>query len=63
MFEATVAMAMLLREFNFRFAGQPEDTGMATGATIHTANGLNMSVTRRVASGGVGFTTLHALVR
>lgn len=28
--------------------------GMATGATIHTANGLSMRVTRRTPSGGSG---------
>ncbi|GIL44064.1 hypothetical protein Vafri_1625 [Volvox africanus] len=48
MFEATVAMAMLVRRFNFRLAVPPEKVGMATGATIHTANGLLMKVTRRI---------------
>ncbi|MEW5302811.1 MAG: hypothetical protein WDW36_005557 [Sanguina aurantia] len=47
LFEATVAMAMLLRKFTFRLAGSPEEVGMATGATIHTANGLKMVVQRR----------------
>ncbi|GLC58319.1 hypothetical protein PLESTB_001346100 [Pleodorina starrii] len=47
LFEATVAMAMLLRRFEFRIEGPPEKVGMATGATIHTANGLHMRVSRR----------------
>lgn len=45
--EASVAFAMLLRQFTFRLDGTPEDVGMATGATIHTANGLVMRVTAR----------------
>ncbi len=45
--EASVAFAMLLRRFTFRLAGTPESVGMATGATIHTANGLQMRVTAR----------------
>ncbi|KAK9846940.1 hypothetical protein WJX84_011063 [Apatococcus fuscideae] len=45
--EATVALAMLLRRFHFSLAGRPEDVGMATGATIHTANGLKMRIRRR----------------
>ncbi|GFR39889.1 hypothetical protein Agub_g393 [Astrephomene gubernaculifera] len=47
LFESTVALATLLRRFNFRLAGSAEEVGMATGATIHTANGLMMRVTRR----------------
>jgi cytochrome P450 len=47
LFEATVAFAMLLRRFTFRLAATPEEIGMATGATIHTANGMMMRVTRR----------------
>lgn len=46
-FEATVALAVLLRRFTFRLAVPPERVGMATGATIHTANGLPVRVTRR----------------
>ncbi|KAG2495589.1 hypothetical protein HYH03_006189 [Edaphochlamys debaryana] len=52
MFEATVAAAMLLRRFSFKLAVPVEKVGMATGATIHTANGLPMTVTRRVPPGG-----------
>lgn len=47
MTEAVVAMAMLLRRFEFAFSGSPQDVGMASGATIHTANGLKCKVTRR----------------
>lgn len=47
LFEATVAFAMLLRRFNFRLAVPVEQVGMATGATIHTANGMMMRVTPR----------------
>jgi cytochrome P450 len=41
--EATVALAMFLRRFEFAFAAPtevPAKVGMATGATIHTKNGL-----------------------
>lgn len=47
MMEATVALSMLLRRFKFEIAGKPEDVGMATGATIHTANGLKCIVSPR----------------
>jgi len=46
MMEATVTMAMILKEYDFEFAGKPEDVGMQTGATIHTMNGLNMYAMR-----------------
>ncbi|EIE26006.1 cytochrome P450 [Coccomyxa subellipsoidea C-169] len=45
--EATVALTMLLRRFTFDFVEGPESVGMATGATIHTANGLQVRVQRR----------------
>lgn len=45
--EATVALGMLLRRFTFELATTPEQVGMATGATIHTANGLKCSVQPR----------------
>lgn len=35
------------RRFTFDFATNPESVGMATGATIHTANGLKVVVGRR----------------
>jgi cytochrome P450 family 97 subfamily B polypeptide 3 len=47
--EATVALAMVMRRFAFRLEGGPEAVGMATGATIHTANGLKCRVSRREA--------------
>jgi cytochrome P450 len=47
LFEATVAFAMLLRRFTFRLAVPKEQVGMATGATIHTANGMMMRVATR----------------
>ncbi|PRW39133.1 cytochrome P450 chloroplastic isoform C [Chlorella sorokiniana] len=37
--EAAVALVMVLRRFRFRLQ-DPNSVGMATGATIHTANGL-----------------------
>lgn len=43
--EAVVAMAMMLRRFKFELA--MEKVGMATGATIHTADGLKCKITRR----------------
>ena len=45
--ESTVVLARLLQRFDFQLAGAAEDVGMQTGATIHTANGLRMTVTRR----------------
>ncbi|GFH27484.1 chloroplast CYP97B, partial [Haematococcus lacustris] len=53
LFEATVALALLLRDFTFHLAVSPEQVGMATGATIHTANGLPMKITiRRAVNSG-----------
>ncbi|KAA8490514.1 Cytochrome P450 97B3, chloroplastic [Porphyridium purpureum] len=45
MLEATVCLAMTLREFDFEHVY--DEVGMTTGATIHTQNGLMMRVTRR----------------
>lgn len=47
MLEAAVALAMLLRRFDFELAGRPEDVGMTTGATIHTENGMFCHVRHR----------------
>lgn len=44
--EAAVTMSLLLKKFDFKLCGRPEDVGMQTGATIHTMNGLNMRVNR-----------------
>ncbi|CAK7340097.1 unnamed protein product [Dovyalis caffra] len=46
-FEAVVAVAMLVRRFNFQVALGAPPVGMTTGATIHTTEGLKMTVTRR----------------
>jgi cytochrome P450 len=51
-FEAVIALAMLLRRFDFELAVKPEEVGMATGATIHTRDGLKMRVSRRNGRGG-----------
>jgi len=45
--EATVALVMLLSRFSFDLATSPGEVGMATGATIHTANGLKCRVRKR----------------
>nr|QNS29944.1 cytochrome P450 [Nothapodytes nimmoniana] len=46
-FENIVAVAMLVRRFNFQMAIGAPPVGMTTGATIHTTEGLKMTVTRR----------------
>lgn len=51
MMESTVTLAVVLQNFDFTLTGKPEDVGMRTGATIHTANGLNMKVSRRMKKG------------
>jgi cytochrome P450 len=52
MLEATVGLAMLVRRYEFEFAAPtatPDKVGTATGATIHTKNGMWMKVRRRTA--------------
>ena len=49
--EAVVSMAVVLRRYTFT-AVPGHDVGMTTGATIHTQNGLYMTVKER-SSGGV----------
>ncbi|KAL4854527.1 Carotene epsilon-monooxygenase [Chlorella vulgaris] len=44
--EAVVALAVMLKEYDFK-PKPGHDPGMTTGATIHTKNGLYMTVTRR----------------
>ena len=53
--EAVCALAVVLRQYDFRLVPNQE-VGMTTGATIHTTNGLYMFVSRRAGSGwgGVG---------
>ncbi|CAA7403309.1 unnamed protein product [Spirodela intermedia] len=46
-FEAIVAVAMLVRQFDFHMAPGAPPVEMTTGATIHTTEGLKMTVTRR----------------
>ncbi|KAG9135975.1 hypothetical protein Leryth_023741 [Lithospermum erythrorhizon] len=46
-FENVVAVAMLVRRFNFQMALGAPSVEMTTGATIHTTGGLVMSVTCR----------------
>lgn len=45
--EAVAALSVLLRRFEFALPDGPGAVGMATGATIHTAHGMSMTVTRR----------------
>ncbi|KAL9426916.1 hypothetical protein AB3S75_033655 [Citrus x aurantiifolia] len=47
-FENIVAVAMLVRRFNFQMPLGAPQVEMTTGATIHTTNGLRMTVTRRI---------------
>ncbi|KAI8556097.1 hypothetical protein RHMOL_Rhmol05G0225500 [Rhododendron molle] len=47
-FENVVAVAMLVQRFNFEMALGAPRVEMTTGATIHTTEGLNMRVTRRI---------------
>eukprot|EP00522_Entomoneis_paludosa_P001963 CAMPEP_0172472740 /NCGR_PEP_ID=MMETSP1065-20121228/68496_1 /TAXON_ID=265537 /ORGANISM="Amphiprora paludosa, Strain CCMP125" /LENGTH=751 /DNA_ID=CAMNT_0013230899 /DNA_START=186 /DNA_END=2441 /DNA_ORIENTATION=+ len=44
MMEAVVTMSMVMKNLDFDFAIPPEEVGMKTGATIHTMNGLMMTV-------------------
>ena len=44
--EAVIALAVVLKRFDFRMVPD-QDIGMTTGATIHTQNGLFMTVKER----------------
>ncbi|KAL3833960.1 hypothetical protein ACJIZ3_008696 [Penstemon smallii] len=46
-FENIVAVSMLVRRFDFQLALGAPPVKMTTGATIHTTEGLKMTVTRR----------------
>jgi len=48
MMESCVTLAILLRRYDFQFVDSPEHVGIKTGATIHTANGMNMYVKNMV---------------
>ncbi|KAF5831105.1 cytochrome P450 [Dunaliella salina] len=47
LFESIVALAMLFRRYEFSLAPDAPPVGMTTGATIHTTEGLYMSITPR----------------
>ncbi|XP_059628687.1 protein LUTEIN DEFICIENT 5, chloroplastic isoform X2 [Cornus florida] len=47
-FETVVAVAMLVRRFDFQVALGAPPVEMTTGATIHTTKGLTMTFTRRM---------------
>ncbi len=47
MMESLVTLVMLLRSYDFEMAIHPNEIGMKTGATIHTAKGLPVRVKRR----------------
>ncbi|KAH9326200.1 hypothetical protein KI387_006378, partial [Taxus chinensis] len=47
-FEIVTATAMLIRRFNFELSVGAPPVGMTTGATIHTTEGLKMTVTHRI---------------
>mmetsp|Transcript_147 Transcript_147/g.368 ORF Transcript_147/g.368 Transcript_147/m.368 type:complete len:756 (-) Transcript_147:467-2734(-) len=57
MLEATVALSMVVRRFDFDFTDptpRPQDVGTNTGATIHTRNGLWCKVSPREFPPGTG---------
>ena len=54
LFESIVAVAMLVRRFDFAMAPGAPAVGMTTGATIHTTEGLWMNVTPVEQGGGGG---------
>lgn len=47
LFEAVVALSMLMRRYKFTIDPAAPEVGMTTGATIHTSAGLHMRVSRR----------------
>ncbi|KAK7394690.1 hypothetical protein VNO78_15225 [Psophocarpus tetragonolobus] len=47
-YETVVALSMLVRRFNFQMAVGAPPVEMTTGATIHTTQGLKMTVTHRI---------------
>lgn len=47
LFESVVALSMLMRRYEFSMAPDAPPVSMTTGATIHTTNGLYMSIQPR----------------
>jgi cytochrome P450 len=47
MMEATSALSVLLKRFDWELACAPEDVEMITGATIHTKNGMPLKLRKR----------------
>jgi cytochrome P450 family 97 subfamily B polypeptide 3 len=58
--EAVITLTMVLRRFNFKLAIKPEDVGIYTGATIHTRNGLMMTVSARTLTDSIQQESLMA---
>ena len=58
--EAVITLTMVLRRFDFKLAIKPEDVGIYTGATIHTRNGLMMTVTARTLTDSIQQESLMA---
>jgi beta-ring hydroxylase len=54
LFESVVALATLLRRFDFARPADAPPVGMTTGATIHTTQGLYLTATPRRDLGGGG---------
>jgi carotene epsilon-monooxygenase len=52
--ESVTALASLIAQFDFTPVPGREDPGMTTGATIHTKNGLWVTVKERAGGAGVG---------
>ncbi len=47
MMESLVILVTLFQNFDFEMAGDPNEVGMKTGATIHTDKGLHVRVKKR----------------
>ena len=58
--EAVIALAVLLKRFEFSMVPD-QDIGMTTGATIHTQNGLYMTVKERRQQRGTNGQVAEAL--
>ena len=56
--EAVIALAVLVKRFDFRMVPD-QDIGMTTGATIHTQNGLFMTVKERQQQGAQSVAALE----